>query len=236
MRAASHIDFRTAVKMSQQASACSGFPSLTPLPTYAAQVVDECYSYPTNTDQDIPGYASGMESNGMPTSGRLTPQTPDSVVYHEPLAVGDMADVWMVAQPFSDDSLASVGLGFETDMTGLLPAELWSTSEHAHSAPIAQSPWGQSSLSISPQSTTSDCIPCPTGALSLSISECSIEDFNSSGVFHEDWADCQPITTQYNMVNMRNMATSEPFTHDFRSMLSTAPIWEDVFMPGSAPY
>jgi hypothetical protein len=155
MRAASHIDFRTAVKMSQQASACSGFPSLTPLPTYASQVVDECYSYPANPDRDIPGYTSDMETNGMPISGRFTPQTPDSIVNHEPLAMDDIAEAWMMTQPCADDSLASIGLGFENDMTGLLPAELWSQAGHAHSAPITQIPWAQSSLSVSPQSKTS---------------------------------------------------------------------------------
>lgn len=219
--------------MSQQASACAGHPTLTPLPTYTSQVVDECYLYPTNTDQDISGYTSGTESNCMLTSGRLTPQTPESVAYHEPLAVGDMTDAWILAQPWSDDSLVSVALGFEDDMTGLLPAETWSNSEHAHSPPIAQLPWVQSSLSVSPQSMTSDLTPYSREASALSLSECSVEDFNSSGVFHEDWADCQPTMTQY---DMPNMVTSAPFMHDFRSISSTAPIWEDVFMPGSAPY
>jgi hypothetical protein len=236
MRAASHIDFRTAVKMSQQASACSGYPSLTPLPTYASQVVDECYSYPANIDQEIPGYTSGIETGSMPISGRLTPQTPESTVYHEPVAMGDMADSWMMTQPYSDDSLASIGLGFENDMTGLLAAELWSNPGHVRSAPITQIPWVQSSLSGSPRSMTSDSILYSREAPSLSISECSVEDFNSSGVFHEDWADCQPTATHYDITNMTNMVTSAPFMHDFQSVPSTAPIWEDVFMPGSAPY
>jgi hypothetical protein len=236
MRAASHIDFRTAVKMSQQASACSGFPSLTPLPTYGSQVVDECCSYPANTDQDIPGYTSGMEANGMPISGRLTPQTPEATVYHEPVAMGDMADTWMITSPCSHDPLASFGLGFEDDMTGLLPTELWSNPGQAHSAPITQIPWVQSSLSVSPQSMTSDSILYSREAPSLSISECSVEDFNNYGVFHEDWADCQPTTTQFDITEMTNLVTSAPFMHDFRSVPSIAPIWEDVFMPGSAPY
>lgn len=233
MRAASHIDFRTAVKMSQQATACSGFPMLTPLPTYASQVVDECYTFPNQTDPDTTGYTSGVESNGMPTSGHLTPQTPESLVYHEPLAVGDMTNAWMTSQPWSDDSLISAGLGFEGDMTELLPAELWSTPEHAHSAPIAQLPWVQPSLSVSPQSIASDLVPHSSGAPSLPISDCSVEEFNRPGVFHEDWANYQPTTTQFDMANL---VTSAPFMHDLRSVPSIAPVWEDVFMPDSAPY
>jgi hypothetical protein len=232
MRAASHIDFRTAVKMSQQASACSGFPTLTPLPTYASQVLDQCNPYPNNNDQDMSGYISGMD-NDCPNSGRLTPQTPESLVYHEPLAVGGMTDAWMASQSWSDDLITSVGLGFESDMTGPLPAELWSTPEHAHSAPIAQLPWVQSALSVSPQSIASELLPYPRGAPSLSMSECSVEDFNSSGAFHEDWADYQHATTQFEIANM---VTSAPFMHDLRPIPSTAPVWEDVFMPGPAPY
>jgi hypothetical protein len=233
MRAASQIDFRTAVKMSQQASACSSLPTLTPLPTYASQVVDECYSYQKNTDQDMTGYTSSMESNGLPTSGCLTPQTPESLIYHEPLTIGEMTDTWMVAQPWLDDSLASVGLGFQSDIGELLPAELWSTSERTQSAPIAQLPWVQSFLSFSPQSIASDLLSHSRGAPSLSFSECSVEDFNSSGVFHEDWANHQPTTNQFNIANT---VVSAPFMHGLLPVSATTHVWEDVFIPGSATY
>jgi hypothetical protein len=242
MRAASHIDFRTAVKMSQQTSACSGLPKLTPLTTCASGITDGCYSYPNNTDQDVTGYTFGMASSGMTSSGCLTPQTPESLVFHEPMSIEDISDTWMLSQPWSDDSQAwsddsqawsddsqaSIGLGLEGDMTGLLPAaELWSTSEHMHSAPIPQTPWAPSYYSGSPQSTTSGFVSHSRGTPSLSMSECSVDDFSDSGVFPDDWANYQPPTNQ---LNMAHMVTSAPFMHDLRSVPVTAPVWEDVFM------
>lgn len=233
MRAASHIDFRTAVKMSQQASASASLSMLTPLPTYSSQVVDGCYSFPSHPEQDLTGYASGIDSDGMPTSGSLTPQTPESIVYHEPLTIGDMSDTWMASQSWSDDSLASVGLGFDGDMTALLPAELWSNNGQAHSAPLTQMPWPHPSLSLSPQSMSSDFAPNVNTAPSLSLSDCSVDDFGNPTSLREDWTACEPVTNQFDMVNM---VTSASFMHNYQPVACPAPIWEDVFMPGSAPY
>lgn len=214
--------------MSQQASACSGLPKLTPITTCPNGVLDDCYSYPNNIDQDATGYTFGMASSGMTSSGSLTPQTPESLVFHEPMAIDDISDAWMLSQPWSDDSQASIGLGLEGDMTGLLSAaELWSASEHMHSAPIPQTPWAQSYYSGSPQSTTSGFVSHSRGTPSLSMSECSVDDFSDSGVFHDDWATYQPPTNQ---LNMSHMVTSAPFMHDMRSVPVTAPVWEDVYM------
>jgi hypothetical protein len=233
MRAASHIDFRTAVKMSQQASTCSGLPMLTPLPTYTSQIMDECYSYPSPPGQDMTAYTPPLECNGMTTPGRLTPQTPESGSYREPLAIGEMSGAWMVSQTWSDDSLVPIGLGLEGDMTTMLPSELWPTHEYAHSTPIAQIPWVQPSLSASPQSMASDIMSHIKPAPSFSMSECPMDDFNSSGAFPEDWTNCQATTTQF---NMSGMVISSPFMHGLHPISSTLPVWEDVFMPGSAPY
>jgi len=228
MRPASHIDFRTAVKMSQQAEACSGVPPLTPLTTCANGVLDDCYSFPNNADQDATGYMLGMASSSLTSSGCLTPQTPESLVFPEPMAINDISDAWMLSQPWSDDSQASIGLGLEGDMTGLLPAaELWSTSEHMHSAPIPQTPWAQSYYCGSPQSTISGFVSHSRGTPSLSMSECSVDDFSDSGAFHDDWANYQQPPNQ---LNMSDMVTSAPFMHDMRSAPVTAPVWEDVFM------
>jgi hypothetical protein len=233
MRAASHIDFRTAVKMSQQASACSGFPMLTPLPTYNSQISDECYSYTSNADQDLPGYSRNVEPNSFALSGRLTPETPESLVYHEPLSIGDMADQWMAPESWSEDSLASVGLGFGGDMTAMLPTELWPSPEQTHSASLSQASWYPSSLSESPQHMSSEPVPDARSVPSLSISECSAEDFNNSGAFHEDWANCQQTTPQFDMTDM---TTSAPYAHALNTIPSTTPSWEDVYMSGSVRY
>ncbi|KAL5115126.1 hypothetical protein ACEQ8H_006962 [Pleosporales sp. CAS-2024a] len=187
MRPPSHIDFRTAVKMSQQASACSGPLSLTPLPTYVPKVADERYSCSNNSDQDMAAYSSGVESNGMPTPALLTPPTPESVAYHEPLTMGDLDDTWTTCQAWSDDSLGSIGLGLENDMAGLLPADLWSTTEHTHNTHMAQPPWAHSALSVSLQSVASDLVPLCQGGPSVAMSDCSIEDYSGAAMFPDDW-------------------------------------------------
>jgi hypothetical protein len=233
LRAASHIDFRTAVKMSQQASNISGFPMLTPLPTYNTQIIDECYSYSSSPDQNLTGFTPNMDSSHFPTSGRLTPQTPEPITYHEPMSMVGLPDQWINVQPWSDDTLVSVGLGFDGDMTTMLPTELWSAPETAQTAPVAQLAWPHPSLSMSPQSISSELVPHPSAVPPLSISECSADDYNTSGVYHENWAHCQPTASQ---IDMANMVTSAPFMHDLRTISSAAPVWEDVFMPGAAPY
>jgi hypothetical protein len=219
--------------MSQQASADSAFPILTPLPTYASQVIDECYSYSSSPGQDMNVYTPPMEYNCMPTSSPLTPPAPECNLYHEPLTIGDMSTTWMASQAWSDDSLVPIGLGFEGDMTTLLPPEMWSMHEYTDSAPITQIPWAQPSPSASPQSMVSDLMSHVGPALSLSINECSIEGFNNTGTFPENWTNCQPTTTQFDMTSMM---TSVPFMHSLHSISSTVPVWEDVFMPSSAPY
>ncbi|KAF2028345.1 hypothetical protein EK21DRAFT_69967 [Setomelanomma holmii] len=233
MRAASHIDFRTAVKMSQQSSAYSGFPMLTPLPTYTPQILDECYAYSSSPERNTPAFPSVTESASHPISGRLTPQTPEPVVYHEPFSMANLSDQWMAIEPWTDDSLISAVLDYNGDMSASLPIDLWSAREHVSTPSIAQMGWHHPSVSVSPQLTSDEIVPHVGAVPSLSISECSIEDFNHSGTFHEDWAICQPATTQ---LAMASIVTSAPFIHDLRSSSGAAPVWEDVFIPGQPPY
>jgi hypothetical protein len=230
--AAPHLDLNTAVKIAQYAPSCSEIPMLTPLPTYTSSV-DGCYFYPDNPHQDMSRYIPSMESDGMPTSGPLTPQTPQSITYKEPLAITDTSDSWVMSQPWSDDSMSYIAPGLDGDITTLLPAELWSTPQYVHSALIAQVPWAQSSLSTSPQSVTSDFATYARVAPSLSISECSTESYDSSGTFYEDWATREPTTPQFDMTNM---VTPAPIIHGFPTDSCTAMVWEDVLWSGSAPY
>jgi hypothetical protein len=233
IRTASQIDFRTAVKMSQQTAACSGFPMLTPLSTYDSQMVDECYSYSSPPGQDVAAYTPPTERSGMPPSGRLTPQTPESDPYHESLAIGDISGTWIASQSWSDEPLIPIGLGFEGDLTALLPSELWSTHDYSHGASMAQMPWIQTPLSASPHSMASGIMSHIGTAPSVSISECSIDDFNNVAPFPNDWTSCQPNPTQFDMTTM---GTSEPYMHSLHLNSSTVPVWEDVFMSGSASY
>lgn len=233
MRAASNIDFRTAVKMSQQVAASSALPMLTPLPTFTSQVVDECYTFSNDGNQTCSVYTPPMDSNCITNCGQLTPQTPETLPYHEPLTLEDMSDPWTTPQLWSDDALAAIDLGYNPDMIALLPSDVWTSPEHTHSAPIAQMPWTQSTLSLSPQSMISDLAPHSRLTPSLSMSDCSAESYDSSGTFQDDWVNCATSTNQYAMTNM---ASSAPFMSDFRTIARAAPVWEDVFMPGAAPY
>ncbi|KAH7072199.1 hypothetical protein BKA63DRAFT_492835 [Paraphoma chrysanthemicola] len=233
MRAASHIDFRTAVKMSQQASACSGLPVLTPLPTYRPQIMDESYSYSSSPEQNMMGVSAATDHAGLAVSGRLTPQTPEPIVYHEPLSLGDFSDHWTGAQPWNNESVMSCGLDIDGDYAGPIPVELWSTPEYNHPELLNQVPWHQPSLSVSPHIVSAEMVPNAGAVPALCMSEGSLDDFNMSGTFHEDWALCRPTTDQLGMASILSAA---PFMHDLRPVSSVGPVWEDVFMPDHPPY
>ncbi|KAH8725604.1 hypothetical protein GQ44DRAFT_615310 [Phaeosphaeriaceae sp. PMI808] len=232
MRTSSHIDFHTAVKMNQlQSSTCSEFPPRTPLPSYSSQITEECYSYPSSCDQNLINFTRALGSNTFPVSGPLTLQTPEPIIYHEPLSMGGLSDQWMAAQSWSDDSLVAAGPGFE-EMAAMLPTELWPPFGHAQTAPVIQMPWYQSSLSASPRPILSELVPDARAVPSLSISECSIEDINNSGIFLENWIEYQPITTPLDMSSL----VSASFVHNIASLSCVGPMWEDAFSPGTTPY
>lgn len=234
MRAASHIDFRTAVKMNQQASAISGYPLLTPLPTYASQVVDECYSYSSSPDKNFDGFTQRMETNAISNSGRLTPQTPEPTIYHEPLSMSESMDHYMTSRPWPDDVMASVGLGFEPDMTTVLSTEMWSAPRPENMMPMAHMSWKPSALSVSPLEILGNDLGSHTRVIpSLTTSECSVEDFNTSGPGQDDWIIYQPIAT---FMDMASLATSAPFMHDPETIPGLAPTWEDIFIPNASSF
>jgi hypothetical protein len=232
MRAASHIDFRTAVKMSQQASSLSGLPMLTPLPTYSSQIVDECYSYSSSPEQNMNGFPPAMEHNNFPSSGPLTPQTPQSVLYSEPLTTGEHMDPYMSSPTWSDHFVAT-GLGFDPEITALMPTEVWGTNDTELTMPIPQMSWSPSSISVSPQQMTAELIPHSAGVPSLATSECSVDDFNVPVTGQDDWAMYQPSHSQ---ISMAGLVSSAPFAQDMKLVAANAPMWQDVYMPSSMPY
>jgi hypothetical protein len=205
---------------------------LTPLPTNTSHDFGKRYSYPLTTDQDLPGYTPTLDASSFPGSGYLTPDTPGSIGYQESLSIDELTEQW-IAESWSDDALANVGLGFSEDMTSMLPNELWSNPGHQHTTANTLMPWYQSSFTNSPQPKSTESTSHARIMPSLSISECSVDDFNNSGVFHEDWANCQNSTSQFVMTDM---AACVPFMHVLDTAPNTAPVWEDVFMPGPAPY
>jgi hypothetical protein len=222
--------------MGYEATAISGHPMLTPLPTYSSQIIEECYPYSGSPEQNMNGIMPSMDSNRYPSSGPLTPQTPEAHLYHEPIAIGDLSEQWMTSQPYPDNAMESIGLGFDAEVTTMLPTGLWSGHDTAQSAPLPQMSWPHPSLSASPQRMSAELVPHIRAVPSLSISECSVEDLSTTSAFSQDmgqWSSCLPSTTS---MDGANTTTTAPYMHGLRIVSSTAPVWEDVFMPGPTPY
>jgi hypothetical protein len=252
MRAPSHIDFRTAVKMSQQAALISGMPKLTPLPTYQSQIVDECYSYTSSPEPDLCRFTPDLEQDYFSFSRGTTPQTPSEPFnYHNPIPSIDNLD-YLDCQSWPTENLTPVGLGFD------MPVENWSTTStpepelipHLDNTqtypPDFTSPLqiqgsfdpspslSQSEWSSFPSGVHSNLVPDMGALPSLSYNDDSgDESFSScsSGVVPQgEWTDFQPH------VNMANMVTSAPYVPKMQAMPQAVPVWEDVFMPGAGGY
>lgn len=237
MRAPSHIDFRTAVKMSQQAAIISSVPKLTPLPTYHTQIVDECYSYTPSPAPDL-RFTPDLEHDRFAFSRGATPQTPaDPFGFPEPLPGVEGLD-YFDCQPWNDEALGPVGLGF----SGLEMAQPWmehapepemvETNMFARDADVASSlPMHASTLSSSGwssfQSPLQDDVE-NNGFLSTD------DAFIDSGIVLQDEWNQPRLHDSY--VNMGNLITSAPYVPKMHGVPSTAPVWEDVFMPSSIAY
>ncbi|KAF1937365.1 hypothetical protein EJ02DRAFT_469769 [Clathrospora elynae] len=235
MRAASHIDFRTAVKMSQEDSGLSGYPVLTPLPTYALQIVDECYSYSSSPEQNTAGFTQAMESSNYSTNGRRSPQTPESSIYHEPLSMREELE-YMTSQSWSNEALMSIELGFDPNIPAMLPTDIWPAPESEGLESLMQMAhmtWPQPAYSVSPQHIPADLTSHTRAVPSLSTSECSVEDFDTSDASQEEWLIYQPTATN---MNLASLVTSAPFMHNINSVPNHAPVWADIFIPGASTY
>ncbi|XPT01437.1 hypothetical protein M3J09_010572 [Ascochyta lentis] len=242
MRAPSHIDFRTAVKMSQQAAIISGVPKLTPLPTYHNQIVDECYSYEPSPEPDLCRFTPESEQDGFPFSRGVTPHTPEPFAYHEPFSLVDNLD-YLDCQTWSGDELVSIGLGF-SDLK--MPTEGWMTptpepEEMSRANLFAQNPDFATSLQMHSSAVITSNRPAEawstfphdsTVADAKTATSLSLDDYpiDSGVVMQGEW------TPQNTYINMGNMVTSAPYAPKMQGMPDTAPVWEDVFMASSTPY
>ena len=234
MRVASHIDFRTAVKMSQQGAALSGMPTLTPLPTSTHQIIEECgVSYSSSPDQYHGGFSSASEMNSYHISGRLSPQTPEATMYHEPLSMGEHLDGSIASQPWPGEALALYGLEFGQDLTAILPADTWPMSMQEDPMLLNHISWPKPGFPLSTCHQPTDLMSHTRAVPSLSLSECSVEDFDTSTMDQAGWS-IYPCTTS--QVDMQSTTISTPFMSGLACDPSHAPIWEDVFMPPSLPY
>lgn len=231
MRAPSQMDFRTAAKLAQQPTNFSNFNMLTPLPTFTPQIVDDCFSYSSSPEQTMGPFAqAGDKSNNgfVNTSRSMTPQTPDSFVYHEPMTVTDSFD-YMNTQAWADDGSIPIGLGFDGDMSNLLPNDMWATPEPESITPmnVSDSPammnmWANPVMGMTPK---------PEAVPSLSVSECSVDEFSSPNNVQEEWNNFQS-----NMGNAMGKANMSGSFMDNMMPKAPQPIWEDLIMPHQQPF
>jgi hypothetical protein len=232
MRAASILDFRTTIKFGQQAPELSGYPMLTPLSAHSSQSVDECFSYSSSPEQNLTSLTQAMELNHFPNPGGRSPQTPEPIVYHEPISIIDNTDHYSICQPWSDEALTSSQLGFDLSMSELLPRNIWSASETAQTMPVSQMSWLHHEFLDSPQQIPMEFTPRYGAVPSINTSEYSVDDY-SADAMPGDWKIYRPTATQ---MYLANMVTSGPFMHHTNSFPMHAPLWEDTFIPGSSSY
>jgi len=242
MRSVSQMDMQTAAKMANQRTDFSAFPMLTPLPTYSPQIIDECYSYSSSPESNMSGFSLPYNA------GRFTPQTPDSFLFNDSMSNADSFDQYMNNQAWSDDGNGiPIGLGFESDIPGLIPMDnMWGTPEpDGFSTPMGQmagfdsprfgspasmSGWShQEELSVSPPLIPHN-MPHTRAVPSLSISDCSSQDFGSPKV--DDWQNFRPSTK--NMV-VTKTNPSNTYIDGIKSIPKNQALWEDVKFPRLSP-
>ncbi|KAJ4376889.1 hypothetical protein N0V86_006326 [Didymella sp. IMI 355093] len=246
MRAPSHIDFRTAVKMSQQAAIMSGVPKLTPLPTYQSQIVDECYSYTPTPEPEL-RYTPEIEQDGFPFSRGATPQTPiQPFGCNDSLAVVDDTG-YLDCQPWSGDGLVPVGLGLGV-MDMAMTDDSWMTPEPKDMTQnnyFAQDTGLIPILQAQDSFDTSLIIPEDWSAFQMRLQDKTVSDekgsdsyLDSGIVMQGEWTQPLPLPPprQDTFIDMGNMITSAPYVPKMQAIPSNAPVWEDVFMPSSIPY
>lgn len=240
MRAPSHIDFRTAVKMSQQASTTPVIPKLTPLSTYQSQIVDESFLYNSTPEPDL-RFTPEIEQDGCLFSRGTTPQTPaEQFCYNDPVPVVAGLD-YPDSQLWSGDGSVSVGLGFVGTgswMTTIPELEgTFQASSFAHGVGFPSLAQTQGTFD-----TCSDTIPKDWSGFSqdntnsatkpdpMSLIDSSLD---SGIVMQGEWNLPQ---SQDAYINMSNMFISAPYVPNMQEISSNVPVWEDVFMPSSIPY
>jgi hypothetical protein len=246
MRAPSHIDFRTAVKMSQQAAIMSGVPKLTPLPTYQSQIVDECYSYTPTPELEF-RYTPEIEQDGFPFSRGATPQTPiQPFGCNDPLAVVDDTG-YLDCQPWSGDGLVPVGLGLGV-MDMAMADDSWMTPEPGDMMQtnyFAQDTDLIPTLQAQDSFDTSLAIAEDWSTFQVRLQDETVSDekgpdgyLDSGIVMQGEWTQPSPPPPprQDMFIDMGNMITSAPYVPKMQVIPSNAPVWEDVFMPSSIPY
>ncbi|KAF2010353.1 hypothetical protein BU24DRAFT_56786 [Aaosphaeria arxii CBS 175.79] len=238
VRAVSQMDFHQAAKFGQHRPDFATMSMLTPLQTYTPHIVDECYSYSSSPEQNMSAYTQPpLEKNKYLSSGRLTPQTPESVVYNEPVNIMDPFDPYMDQSTWTHDGQIPIGLGFGDEVPGLMPSDqLWSGSEAdvvnttsmgsmgTFETPLCGSPgpmnaWPNQAVSMSPPQ-----LPHSRAVPALSMSESSVHDFDSSPNNNQDeWP-----------TYMGHQETSTPYFDSLKAMSKSPQVWDDNMLHTAA--
>lgn len=233
VRAVSQMDFNTAVKLGQHTPEFAAMSMLTPLQTYTPHIVDEFYSYSSSPETAMSAFPPSMEKPSFIHSELLTPQTPDTFLYPEPVAMPDSNDQYMGPQVWFADRQMPIGLGFENDMPELMPSmdqdmRVWAPEFERHDTPIATmhndtsplcptpisaNPWPDRMLSVAPS---------PRAVPSLSISECSAQDSDSSNTAEEERFYYQNVPG--NLCGTKP-ATTTPYLDSIRTMPMDTNAW-----------
>ncbi|KAF2265952.1 hypothetical protein CC78DRAFT_542906 [Lojkania enalia] len=243
VRAVSQMDMATASKMGHQVN-FAGLSMLTPLQTYTPHIVDEYYTDFSSPEPNMSVFAPHMAKNNILGSGRLTPQTPEPFAYNEPLSIADPFDQYTNSQAWSDDGHMPIGLGLENE--GLMLQEpdmrMWSSTEldngtasmghmQSFNSPASQSPslnaWPEQSISVSPPQP-----PHTRAVPSLSISECSVQEYDSPEGARDEWSD---FRINGNEIAMAKPNASAAFMENVKAH-PTHPQWEDVILPRSSTF
>ncbi|KAF1976481.1 hypothetical protein BU23DRAFT_27885 [Bimuria novae-zelandiae CBS 107.79] len=238
MRTVSQMDFHTAAKLSQYPTNFNNFNMLTPLPTYPTPVIEDSFSYSSSPEPNMGGFSRSMDQNGYITASRaMTPSTPEPFAFHDPIAIADPFDQYMNNSSWSDDGSMAVGLGFEHDIPGMLPSDMWATPEPESitpmglcDSPTAMNNWSHSAMSVSPPQLPMGMTPHSKAVPSLSISETSSDEYNSPRRVQEEWNNIQPHAGQM-MGKPMVTGTFMDSVKSFAYPKAPQPIWEDIIVP-----
>lgn len=241
MRAPSHIDFRTAVKMSQKAAITPTVPKPTPLSTYQTHIVDECYLRNSTPELDL-RFTPEIEQDGYFFSRGATPQTPVESFYYNDLVPTVAGSDYPDCQLWSGDESVDVGLGFADTGSWMTPTPELEETSHANlfAQNIDFSSLSQSKgmFDLSPDNMTKNWpsfLPDNVNSANKPDPPLSLIDSSlDSGIAMQgEWNQPQP---QDAYINMGNMFTSAPYVPKMQTISSNVPVWEDVFMSSSLPY
>jgi hypothetical protein len=205
---------------------------LTPLPMYSSRIVDECFSYSSSPELNPSDLTQQMKINSCLNLGRRSPQTPEPVIYQEPVSIMDSTDNYTTCHPWSDETLLSSQLGFDLSMAELIPMNIWSASETAQTMPMPQVSWPHSGFMESPQHIPMEFPPHHRVVPSMPTNEFLVEDYSSDAT-PGNWTIYQPTATH---TCLANMVTSGSFMRDINFIPNHAYTWEDMCVPGSSSY